>query len=47
MWDPSWADKNGNREDSKEISEAYREHIVGGIKWALGLETGDAKPQAK
>ena len=47
VWDPSWADKNGNREDSKEISEAYREHIVGGIKWALGLETGDAKPQAK
>jgi len=47
LWDPNWADKNGHREDSKEVSEAYREHILGGIKWALGLEPGDAKPQAR
>ncbi len=35
------------RENSKEISEAYQKHILGGIQWALGLEKGDAKPQAK
>lgn len=23
----------------------YQKHIIGGIKWALGLEKGDAKPQ--
>ena len=26
-------------------SPAYQEHILGGIKWALGLEKGDATPQ--
>ena len=35
------------RENSKEISEAYQKHILGGIQWALGLEKGDAKPQKK
>jgi type 1 glutamine amidotransferase len=25
----------------------YQQHIAGGIKWALGLEKGDATPQAK
>ena len=27
-------------------SEEYQKHILGGIRWALGLEKGDAKPQA-
>ena len=26
---------------------AYQQHILGGLKWALGLEPGDATPQAK
>jgi type 1 glutamine amidotransferase len=26
--------------------EDYQQHILGGIKWALGLARGDAKPQA-
>ncbi len=26
-------------------SPAFQEHILGGIKWALGLEKGDAMPQ--
>ena len=43
MWDPN--DKN--RKNTKEVSEAYQKHILGGIKWALGLEKGDATPQAK
>ena len=30
-----------------EVSEAYQKHILGGIKWALGLEPGDATPQTK
>ena len=47
IWDPGWADKNGNRENSREVSEAYQKHILGGIKWALGLEKGDARPQTK
>jgi type 1 glutamine amidotransferase len=35
----------GHRENVWE-SERYQKHILGGIKWALGLEPGDAKPQA-
>ena len=27
--------------------EDYQKHILGGIKWALGLEPGDATPQAQ
>jgi uncharacterized protein len=35
------------RENPPEIAEAYQKHILGGIKWALGLEKGDATPQTK
>jgi type 1 glutamine amidotransferase len=28
-------------------NKAYQSHILGGIKWALGLEAGDATPQTK
>jgi len=35
----------GHRENVWE-NEKYQKHLLGGIKWALGLEAGDAKPQA-
>jgi type 1 glutamine amidotransferase len=41
VWDPTWKD----RKNPKEIAEAYQAHILGGIKWALGLEKGNARPQ--
>ena len=41
VWDPNWPD----RKNPKEVAEAYQAHILGGIKWALGLEKGDARPQ--
>jgi hypothetical protein len=44
IWDPN-TPASFKRENSKEISEKYQEHILGGIKWALGLAEGDAKPQ--
>jgi len=44
VWTPD-TPENFKRENSKEVSEAYQKHILGGIKWALGLEKGDAKPQ--
>lgn len=34
----------GHREDVW-LSDAYQKHILGGIKWALGLEKGEAAPQ--
>ncbi len=33
VWDPAWPD----RKNPKEVAEAYQAHILGGIKWALGL----------
>jgi type 1 glutamine amidotransferase len=35
----------GHREDVWE-SSMYQDHILGGIRWALGLEQGDATPQS-
>jgi uncharacterized protein len=40
VWDPEWKD----RKNAKTVAEAYDQHILGGIKWALGLEKGDATP---
>ncbi|MBI2926755.1 MAG: DUF1080 domain-containing protein [Verrucomicrobia bacterium] len=42
VWDPEWKD----RKNSPEVALAYQAHILGGIKWALGLEKGDAAPQS-
>ncbi|MBI3877124.1 MAG: ThuA domain-containing protein [Verrucomicrobia bacterium] len=36
----------GHNEYVWEMPE-YQQHILGGIKWALGLEKGDATPQTK
>jgi uncharacterized protein len=41
VWDPNWPD----RKNPKEVAEAYQKHILAGIKWALGLEKMNAKPQ--
>lgn len=43
VWDPTWPE----RKNPKEVAEAYQQHILNGIKWALGLEKWDAKPQKK
>ena len=44
VWDPTW--KEGKRENTPEVAQAYQAHLLGGIKWALGLEPGDAAPQS-
>ncbi len=36
----------GHREDVWE-SEAFQKHILGAIKWGLGLERGSGRPQGK
>lgn len=44
VWD---ADPNmKDRKNSPEVSQAYQQHILGGIQWALGLKPGDGKPQS-
>jgi type 1 glutamine amidotransferase len=44
VWDPTWNGKGG-RKNSPETAKAFQQHLLGGIKWALGLEKGSAKPQ--
>jgi type 1 glutamine amidotransferase len=39
VWDPNTPEKF-KRENSKEVSEAYQKHILGGIKWALRVGVG-------
>lgn len=43
MWDPEYSDAKEGRKNSPEIARAYQQHILGGIKWALGLENFDVK----
>lgn len=44
VWDPN-TPASFKRENPPEVAVAYQKHILGGIKWALGLEKGDATPQ--
>jgi len=37
IWDPN-TPADFKRMNSKEVARAYQQHILGGIKWALGLE---------
>jgi type 1 glutamine amidotransferase len=38
IWDATWTEKNGSRKNSPEVAKQYQQHILGGIRWALGLE---------
>jgi type 1 glutamine amidotransferase len=42
LWDETDAVKD--RKNSPEMSKQFQAHILGGIKWALGLEKGEATP---
>jgi len=43
VWDAEWKDKDGSRKNSPAVARAYQQHILGGIRWALGLEKGELK----
>ncbi|MEY4387393.1 MAG: hypothetical protein RLY20_2676 [Verrucomicrobiota bacterium] len=38
LWDANWKDKDGSRKNSPEVAKQYQQHILGGIRWALGLK---------
>ena len=46
MWDPNWKDAKGERKNPPAVAEAYQQHVLHGILWALGLEKADARPQS-
>jgi type 1 glutamine amidotransferase len=46
IWDPAWTESNGQRSNPPAVAEAFQRHLLGGIRWALGLVPGDATPQA-
>lgn len=41
VWDPEWKVGTADRKNAPEIAQIYQAHLLGGIKWALGLT--DAK----
>lgn len=43
IWDDE-TDPSFRRENPVQVSRAYQRHILGGIKWAMGLEPGEVKP---
>lgn len=43
MWDPEYT--RGGRKNEPEVALAYQQHLVGGIRWALGLDNGQSTPQ--
>jgi type 1 glutamine amidotransferase len=45
MWDADWG--GSNRRNSPEVSQAYQQHILAGIQWALGQAKGSGAPQTK
>jgi type 1 glutamine amidotransferase len=45
VWDPNWTDGSGQRRNPPEVAEAFQAHLLGGIRWALGLAEGDVIPQ--
>ena len=45
VWDANYKDGKGERKNSPEVADAFQKHLLNGIKWALGLEKGDATPQ--
>jgi putative heme-binding domain-containing protein len=46
VWDPTWKDQNGKRENPPEVAEAYQRHLLNGLRWALGLPAQNGRPQA-
>ena len=42
VWDPN-TPENFKRENPKSVAEAYQQHLLSGIKWALGVEGSPAK----
>lgn len=45
VWEPNSPAQKGGIKNTPEVALAYQQHLLGGIKWALGLEQSDAKPQ--
>ena len=47
VWDANYKDDKGERKNAPDVAVMFQQHLLGGIKWALGLEKGDATPQAR
>jgi type 1 glutamine amidotransferase len=43
LWDPN-TPESFKRENSREVSEAYQKHIMGGIEWALNISKSKKNP---
>lgn len=41
VWEPNSPAQSGGIKNAPEVAEAYQQHILGGIRWALGLAPCD------
>jgi uncharacterized protein len=41
VWEANSPAQSGGHKNSPEVAQAYQQHLLGGIKWALGLENCD------
>lgn len=41
IWDPAATD----RKNTPEVAKQFQQHVLGGIRWALGLAQGSSEPQ--
>jgi type 1 glutamine amidotransferase len=47
VWEPNSPAQTGGFKNAPDVALAYQQHLLGGIKWALGLENYEAKPPAR
>ncbi len=45
VWEPNSPAQSGEIKNPPEVARAYQAHVLGGIRWVLGLEKCDAAPQ--
>jgi type 1 glutamine amidotransferase len=45
VWEPNSPAQGGGLKNPPEVALAYQQHLLGGIKWALGLENCDPTPR--
>lgn len=45
MWDAAWRAGQRDRRNPPEVPQQFRAHLLGGMRWALGLAEGDSAPQ--
>ncbi|MBM3881315.1 MAG: ThuA domain-containing protein [Verrucomicrobia bacterium] len=44
--DPAWG-SDADRKNSRAVAQVYQQHLLGGIRWALGTPSGESRPAGR